>query len=109
MNTQIQLAVMTFGLLIAASPFASAQQSTSKSDMSNMPGMAATPPKSQTHDKPGMDMQSMMKQCGDMRKQMKPGAAMTPDMQKMMSQCDAMDKSMTAPEQPYTPPAERRR
>jgi hypothetical protein len=109
MNTQIQLVALTFGLMVTAIPLASAQQSPSKSDMSNMPGMATTPPKSQTHDMSGMDMQSMMKQCADMRKQMKPGAAMTPDMQRMMSQCDEMDKGMTTPEQPYTPPADRRR
>jgi hypothetical protein len=109
MNTQIQLAGVAFALMIAAAPLAGAQQSSGKSGMSGMPGMATTAPKPQTHDMPGMDMQSMMKQCTEMRKQMKPGAAMTPDMQKMMSQCDVMDKSMTVPEQPYTPPAERRR
>jgi hypothetical protein len=109
MNVKIQIVGMTLGLMVAAAPLASAQQSRSNSDMSNMPGMSATTPKSQNHDMPGMDMQAMMKQCGDMRKQMKPGAAPTPDMQKMMSQCGAMDKSMTAPEQPYTPPADRRR
>jgi hypothetical protein len=107
MNTQIQLAGMAFALMIAAIPLARAQQS--QSDMSNMPGMTKTPPKTQTPDMSGMDMSSMMKQCTDMRKQMKPGGAMTADMQKMMSQCDEMDKGMTAPEQPYTPPADRRR
>jgi hypothetical protein len=109
MNTRIQRVAMTFGLLIVTAPLAGAQQTPSKSDMSNMPGMSATSPKSQTHDMAGMDMQSMMKQCGEMRRQMKPGAAMSADMRKMMSQCDEMDKSMIAPEQPYTPPAERRR
>ncbi len=63
MNTQIQLAGMALALMIAALPLARAQQS--QSDMSSMPGMAKTPPKSQTHDMPGMDMQSMMKQCAD--------------------------------------------
>jgi hypothetical protein len=61
------------------------------------------------HDMPGMDMQSMMNQCAQMRQQMKPGAAMSPEMQKMMSQCDEMDRSMNSSSQPYTPPAQRKR
>jgi hypothetical protein len=107
MNTQIRPMGLALALMMAAIPLAEAQQN--NSNMSNMPGMSKTSPKAKTHDMPGMDMQSMMKQCADMRKHMKPGATMTGDMQKMMSQCDEMDKSMTAPEQPYTPPAERRR
>lgn len=46
------------------------------------------------HDMPGMDMQTMMKQCAQMRQQMQPGARMTPDMQTMMRQCDEMDRQM---------------
>jgi hypothetical protein len=105
MKVQIQRLAITVGLIVAA-PFASAQQSP---DKSAMPGMSATTPKSATQHMSGMDMPTMMKQCADMRKNMKPGAAMTRDMQKMMSECDEMDKSMTAPEQPYVPPADRRR
>jgi hypothetical protein len=30
-------------------------------------------------------------------------------MQKTMAQCDDMDRSMIAPEQPYVPPAQRKR
>lgn len=40
----------------------------------------------------GMDMQTMMAQCADMRRQMQPGAAMAPNMQQMMTQCDQMDR-----------------
>ena len=105
MKVQTQYLAMILGL-IAAAPFASAEQSPAKS---GMPGVSATSPKSATQDMSGMDMPAMMKQCADMRKQMKPGAPMTPDMQKMMSQCDEMYKSMTAPEQPYVPPVDRRR
>ena len=99
MKVQIQRLAIILAL-IAAAPFASAQQSPEKS---TTPGSAAT------HGMSGMDMPMMMKLCADMRKQMKPGAAMTPDMHKMMSECDEMDKSMTAPEQPYVPPTDRRR
>jgi hypothetical protein len=99
MKVQIQRLAMIL-TLIAAAPFASAQQSLDKS---------ATPGAAGMHDMSGLDMPTRMKQCADMRKNMKPGAAMTPDMQKMMSECAEMDKSMTAPEQPYAPPADRRR
>lgn len=109
MNIQFQMAGMALVFMIAATPIALAQQGSGNSDMANMPGMSKSAPKPQTHDMPGMDMQTMMTQCADMRRRMKPGAKMTPDMQKMMSQCDEMDKSMSAPAQPYTPPADRRR
>ncbi|MBN9560563.1 MAG: hypothetical protein J0H14_07520 [Alphaproteobacteria bacterium] len=46
------------------------------------------------HAMPGMDMGSMTKQCGQMRRQMQSGSKMTPDMQRMMTQCDDMDAQM---------------
>lgn len=48
----------------------------------------------QGHGMGGMDMQTMMNQCTQMRQQMRPGARMTPDMQTMMQQCDQMDRQM---------------
>ncbi len=42
----------------------------------------------------GMDMNTMMAHCAQMRQQMRPGMAMSPDMQQMMTQCDQMDRSM---------------
>jgi len=109
MNIQFQMAGVALALMTAGAPIAHAQQGAGSSDMANMPGMSKSAPKPQTHDMSGTDMQTVMKQCADMRKQMKPGATMTPDMRKMMTLCDEMDKSMTGPEQPYVPPAERRR
>lgn len=54
-------------------------------DMSNMPG----------HDMQGTDMQAMMTQCADMRRQMAQGThPNAPNMAKMMAHCDAMDRSM---------------
>ncbi len=88
---------------------ACAQQSGGASGMSGMPGMAGMSSQSSGEDMKGMDMDAMMKQCSQMRAQMKPGEAMSPDMKKMMSDCDAMDRSITAPAQPYVPPAERSR
>ncbi len=81
-------------LMLGAAPPARAQDQGAKPDMSGMKGM---------------DMDAMMKQCAQMRQQMKPGAAMSPDMQKMMTQCDEMDRSMNSSSQPYTPPAHRTR
>jgi hypothetical protein len=49
----------------------------------------------------GKDMQTMMAQCADMRRQMQPGAAMAPNMQQMMTQCDQMDRMHSgAPQSP---------
>lgn len=100
MNGQFKRTALALVLTIASAPLAGAQQG---------PATSKPAPAQKAHDMQGMDMETMMKQCADMRKQMKPGAAMTPDMRKLMSQCDEMDKTMIAPEQPYTPPAERRR
>ncbi len=101
-----------FALGLAPVPFAVAQQG-GQSDMSSMPNMA---PNAQMGAKaPAMDMDAMMAQCAQMRRDMKPDAPMTADMRKTMADCDAMDKEMmgdkgmTAPAQPYAPPAERSR
>lgn len=50
-----------------------------------------------SHAMPGMDMQAMMKQCAQMRQQMRSGSQMSPDMQRMMTQCDQMDAQMNNP------------
>ena len=43
----------------------------------------------------GMDMQTMMKQCADMRQQMAQGThSNSPEMAQMMAHCDEMDRSM---------------
>jgi hypothetical protein len=100
------VSAIAFGLAAHA---ACAQSTGGASGMSGMPGMAGMPSKSPGGEMKGMDMDAMMKQCSQMRAQMKPGDAMSPDMKKKMSDCDAMDRSMTAPAQPYVPPAERTR
>jgi len=59
--------------------------------MGNMPGMG------------GMstaDINTMMKQCAQMKAQMKAGMKMTPDMQPMMDRCNKMDRSMGATKAP---------
>lgn len=97
----------TFSGAIALVPAACAQPS-SQSGMQGMSGMqgqstAAT----QGHNMPGMDMQTMMNQCADMRRQMAQGTHQnTPDMNQMMTQCDAMDHSMgSMPSMGSTAPA----
>lgn len=59
-----------------------------------VPAMAQTGGSQTGHGMPGMDMQTMMNQCMQMRQQMKPGMRMSPDMQAMMKQCGDMDKQM---------------
>jgi hypothetical protein len=104
MTKQLTVMSAVLALLLAATPLAGAQQPSGKSDMSDMPGMKSGPKAPQ-----GQDMATMMKQCAAMRQKMKPGAAMSAGMQKTMAQCDDMDRSMIAPEQPYVPPAQRKR
>ncbi len=48
----------------------------------------------QGHGMGNMDMDTMMKQCVQMRHQMNSGAPMSPNMQTMMRQCDDMDRQM---------------
>lgn len=76
-------------------PAACAQPS-SQSGMQGMPGMSGqSMTGTQGHSMQGMDMQTMMNQCADMRRQMVQGTHQnTPDMNQMMAQCDAMDRSM---------------
>ncbi len=45
----------------------------------------------------GSDMQTMMNQCAQMRRRMKPGSSMSADMQRMMARCDQMDAQMNNP------------
>jgi hypothetical protein len=53
--------------------------------MGNMPGMSGGS---------SADMATMMKQCAQMKAQMKAGIKMTPDMRPMMDRCGKMDASM---------------
>ena len=53
--------------------------------MGNMPGMRGGS---------SADMAAMMKQCAQVKAQMKAGIRMTPDMQPMMDRCTKMDASM---------------
>ncbi len=78
--------VVALGLL----PVACAQQPQppATSGMSTMPGMAA-------HDMAGMDMQTMMNHCAQMRQATSQGRQLAPNMQAMMAQCDQMDRGMT--------------
>src|SRR5260370_41226804 len=99
MTVRLRVFGTALALMLASGSIAYAQQQGGKSDM---PGMSG-------HDMQGMDMQSMMNQCAQMRQQMKPGAKMSPEMQKMMSDCDEMDRGMNSASQPYTPPAQRNR
>ena len=47
----------------------------------------------QGHGMAGMDHQSMMAHCAQMRSA-RQGGRLSPDMQQMMAQCDQMDRSM---------------
>ena len=47
----------------------------------------------------GMDMNTMMSQCAQMRRGTRPGMAVSADMRQMMAQCDEMDRSMGMPAQ----------
>ena len=91
-------------------PAACAQPS-SQSGMQGMSGMQGqSTTGTQGHSMPGMDMQTMMNQCADMRRQMAQGTHQnTPDMNQMMAQCDAMDRSMgSMPGMGSTAPADTR-
>jgi hypothetical protein len=93
-KTKVYAAIL--GLAMAFAPAAFAQQG-------NMQGMQM-----QGHDMGSMDMDAMMKQCAQMRQQMKPGARVTADMQRMKGQCDKMDREMGSSSD-NAPPATRNR
>jgi len=104
-----KLAVPAFVIMLAALPVACAPQTagvaspapaSSLSGPANaapaaapMPGMAGMDHSAMQ----GMDMNTMMAHCAQMRQGMKPGMAMPADMQQMMAQCDQMDRSMGMP------------
>ena len=46
------------------------------------------------HGMAGMDHQSMMNHCAQMRQTVRQGGRLSPDMQQMMAHCDQMDRSM---------------
>jgi len=48
------------------------------------------------HTMAGMDHQSMMAHCAQMRQTVRQGGRLSPDMQRMMGHCDQMDRSMGA-------------
>ena len=50
----------------------------------------------QGHSMAGMDHQSMMAHCAQMRQTVRQGGRLSPDMQQMMGHCDQMDRSMGA-------------
>jgi len=58
-----------------------------------MPGMAGM----DHSNMQGMDMNTMMTHCAQMRQGMRPGMAMSADMRQMTAQCDQMDASMGMP------------
>ena len=45
------------------------------------------------HSMAGMDHQSFMAHCAQMRQQVRQGGRLSPDMQQMVAQCDQMDRS----------------
>ena len=45
----------------------------------------------------GMDMNTMMAHCAQMRQGMRPGMASSANMRQMAAQCDQMDRSMGTP------------
>lgn len=82
-----------FGLL----PAACAQQP-QLAPISGMSGMSSMPSMNmggmKTHDMAGMDMQTMMNHCTQMRQEVSQGKQLAPDMQSMMAECDQMDRGM---------------
>ena len=48
----------------------------------------------QGHNMAGMDHQSMMAHCAQMRQTVRQGGRLSPDMQRMMGDCDRMDRAM---------------
>ncbi len=78
------------GIALAQSTAAPSSAQTMQ-PMGNMPGMGSMST---------ADMNTMMKQCAQMKAQMKAGMKMTPDMQPMMDRCEKMDRSMGATKAP---------
>lgn len=70
------------------------------SGMMDMKGMDHSGMNMQDMKMGGMDMNTMMSHCAQMRQQ--PGANQTPQGRQMLDQCDKMDRSMG-----MTPPARR--
>lgn len=56
----------------------------------------AMPSGTQGHGMAGMDHQSMMAHCAEMRQAVRQSGRLSPDMQQMMARCDQMDRSMGA-------------
>lgn len=91
-KTLLHIALIgAIGLLPAA-----CAQPSNQSGIQGMSGMQGqSTAGARGRDRHGMDMQTMMNQCADMRRQMAQGThPNTPDMNQMMAQCDAMDRSM---------------
>ena len=55
-----------------------------------MPGMAGMDHSGMQ----GMDMNTMMAHCSQVRQQTRPGMAISPDTRQALAQCDQMDRSM---------------
>ena len=102
-----KLAVPAFVVMLATLPVACAPQTagvaspapaSSLSGPANAAAPAAAPMPGTDHSAmQGMDMNTMMAQCAQMRQGMKPGMAMSAGMQQTMAQCDQMDRSMGMP------------
>ena len=85
----------------ASPPMSSAPMASPMSPSMGSPSMAS-PAGNTSSGSASMNMQGMMAQCADMRRQMRPGAAMTPDMRQMIIQCDQMDAMHGGAARPMT-------
>lgn len=89
-----KLATASLAAALALSNAACAPQARQQGGMSSgMSGM-------QGHDMAGMDMQTMMNHCSQMRQQRAQGQRLSPDMQPMMAECDQMDHGTGASASP---------
>lgn len=80
-----------FAAFLGLAPAAYAQQQSGMSDP-KMPGMEGMQSKSMGN----MDMQTMMKHCAQMHREMAQGKPIAPGMQKMMKPCDQMNAGTKA-------------
>ena len=101
-----KIAVPAFVVMLAALPVACAPQTagtaspapaSSLSGPANTAPAAAPMPGMDQSAMQGMDMNTMMAHCAQMRQGMKPGMAMSSGTQQMMARCDQMDRSMGMP------------
>jgi hypothetical protein len=80
----------------SATPAPASQMSLGAPPSAAPPGAASQGPSApgvQRHGGSGMDMQSMMAHCAQMRQQQAQGTRLSPEMQGMMAHCDEMDRA----------------